>query len=270
MRISVLGTGIMGAPIARNLAAAGHEVVAWNRTREKAEGLGAEVADTPAEAVEGADTVLTMLSDGPAVEAVVPDLKPDQLWIQMSTVGIADTERFAARHERYVDSPVLGSLPQAEAAELLVLGAGRERPDELYDAISNRVLWLGDEPGAGTRLKLTINLWIINLIENMVECWVMAEALGLDPTSFLDAIKGRAMDSPYAHMKGQKIIDDEYSAVFSVRNAAKDVRLAIEAAKSAGVDLGLGPVTLERFERAIELGHGDDDTAAAWFASRPA
>ena len=151
-----------------------------------------------------------------------------------------------------------------------MLGAGSERPDEVYEAISNRVLWLGDEPGAGTRLKLTINLWIINLIENLVECWVMAEALGLDPTSFLDAIKGRAMDSAYAHMKGQKIVDDEYSAVFSVRNAAKDVRLAIEAARAAGVDLGLGPVTLERFERAIELGHGDDDTAAAVYASRPA
>ena len=270
MRIAVLGTGIMGGPIARNLAAAGHEVRAWNRTRQKAEGLGAEVADTPAEAVEAMDAVLTMLADGPAVEAVIPELRPEQLWIQMSTVGVEDTARFAARHERFVDSPVLGSLPQADAAELLVLGAGRERPDEVYEAISNRVLWLGDEPGAGTRLKLTINLWIINLIENLVECWVMAEALGLDPTSFLDAIKGRAMDSAYAHMKGQKIVDDEYSAVFSVRNAAKDVRLAIEAARAAGVDLGLGPVTLERFERAIELGHGDDDTAAAVYASRPA
>src|SRR6266496_3448316 len=113
MRIAVLGTGIMGGPIARNLAAAGHEVRAWNRTREKAEGLGAEVADTPAEAVAGADAVITMLADGPTIEAVLPDLHPATLWVQMSTVGVADTERFA-EHPRFVDAPVLGSKPQAE------------------------------------------------------------------------------------------------------------------------------------------------------------
>ena len=96
MRVAVLGTGIMGGAMARNLAAAGHEVHAWNRTREKSEGLGATVADTPAEAVEGAEVVLTMLADGPTVEAVVPELDPDALWIQSSTVGVADTERFAA------------------------------------------------------------------------------------------------------------------------------------------------------------------------------
>src|SRR6266496_1884128 len=169
MRIAVLGTGVMGGPIARNLAAAGHDVRAWNRTREKAEGLGAEVADTPAEAVRDAEAVITMLSDGPAVEAVLPELDDDVLWIQMSTVGVDDTARFAERHSRFLDAPVLGSKPQAEAGELLVLAAGKERPDELFDAIASRVLWLADEPGAGTRLKLVVNLWIMNLVENLAE-----------------------------------------------------------------------------------------------------
>jgi 3-hydroxyisobutyrate dehydrogenase len=269
LRIAVLGTGIMGAGITRNLAAAGHEVCAWNRTREKAEGLGADVAGTPAEAVAGAEAVITMLADGPAVDAVLPDLDPAILWVQMSTVGVADTERFAGQHSRFVDAPVLGSQPQAESAQLLVLGAGREQPSELFDAIANRVLWLGDEPGAGTRLKLVINLWIMNLIENLAESFVFAEALGLDPRHFLEAIEGRPMDSPYAHLKGEKILSGDYSAAFALKHAAKDVRLALEAARTAGIDLGLGPVTLERFERAIELGHGDEDTATAWFASRP-
>src|SRR5579862_2124129 len=156
MRVALLGTGIMGAPMAHNLAAAGHEVTVWNRTRAKAEGLGAAVAETPAEAVAGAEVLVTMLTDGPTIEAIIPPLDPDTLWIQMSTVGVADTARFAERHARYLDAPVLGSKPQAESGELLVLAAGRDRPDEIFDAIASRVLRVADEPGAGTRLKLTI------------------------------------------------------------------------------------------------------------------
>jgi 3-hydroxyisobutyrate dehydrogenase len=269
MQVAVLGTGIMGGPIARNLAAAGHEVRAWNRTREKAEGLGATVADTPAAATVDAEIVITMLADGPTVDVVVPDLDPATLWVQMSTIGVADTARFAERHARFVDAPVLGSKPQAESGELLVLAAGRERPDELFDAIASRVMWLADEPGAGTRLKLVTNLWIMNLVENLAETFVLAEALGLDPQRFLEAIEGRPMDSPYAHLKGEKILTRNFAAQFALKHATKDVRLALEAARSAGVELGLGPATLERFERAIELGHGDEDTATAWFASSP-
>jgi NAD binding domain of 6-phosphogluconate dehydrogenase len=159
MRMAFLGTGIMGGPIARNLAGAGHEVTVWNRSREKAEGLGARVAESPAEAVDGAEVLVTMLADGPAIEAVVPELDPETLWIQMSTIGVADTARFSARHPRYVDAPVLGSKPQAETGELLVLAAGAERPEEVFDAIATRVMWLADEPGAGTKLKLATNLW---------------------------------------------------------------------------------------------------------------
>jgi 3-hydroxyisobutyrate dehydrogenase len=268
MRIAVLGTGIMGGAMARNLVAAGHEVRAWNRTREKAEGLGATVADTPDEAVQGVEAVLTMLADGPTVDAVVPALDPDVLWIQSSTVGVADTDRFAGRHARFLDAPVLGSRPAAEAGELLVLAAGPERPEEILDAVSSRVMWLGDEPGAGTKLKLIINLWILNLVENLGETMALAEALDLDQRWFLDAINGRPMDSPYAQMKGEKIVTGDFSPAFALTLAAKDVALAVEMAGSAGVDLGLAPVTLERFRRAIELGHGDEDMAAAWFATR--
>jgi 3-hydroxyisobutyrate dehydrogenase len=266
--VAVLGTGTMGAPMARNLASAGHRVRVWNRTREKAESLGAEVADTAAEAVAGVEVVITMLTDGAAVEAALPQLDSDTLWIQTSTVGVDDTDRFADRHRRFLDAPVLGSKPQAEAGSLLVLAAGRERPEELLAAIAGQVLWLADEPGAGTRLKLVVNLWIMNLVENVAESLALAETLGLDPRLFLEAIEGRAMDSPYAHLKGEKIVDREFSAQFALEHGAKDVRLALAAARDAGLDLGLAPATLERLHRAIELGHGDDDVAAAWFASR--
>jgi 3-hydroxyisobutyrate dehydrogenase len=268
MQVAVLGTGTMGRPIARNLAAAGHDVRVWNRTPEKAKGLGATVAETAADAVAGVEAVITMLSDGPAVEAVLPKLDTGTLWVQMSTVGAADTARFAGRHARFVDAPVLGSKPQAEAGELLILAAGPERPDDIFGPISSRVLWLGDTPGAGTRLKLVVNLWTMNLVENLAETFALAEAVGLDPSFFLDAIKGRSMDSTYAQMKGEKILTGDFSPAFRLEHAAKDVRLALAAAREAGIELGLGPVTLERYQRAIELGHAGDDFAAAWFASR--
>jgi 3-hydroxyisobutyrate dehydrogenase len=268
VRIAFLGTGIMGAPMARNLAAAGHDVQVWNRTRKKAEGLGANVAASAAEAVDGAEATITMLADGPAIDAALPELDPGMLWIQMSTIGVDDTARFAARHRRYVDAPVLGSKPQAEAGELLVLASGAERPEEIFDAVAGRVLWLADEPGAGTKLKLTINLWIMNLVENLAETFALAEAIDLDPALFLDAIKGRAMDSGYAHLKGEKILARDFSPAFRLEVAAKDVRLALAMARHAALELGVAPVTLERLERAIALGHGDEDVAAVWFAAR--
>ena len=270
MKIAVLGTGIMGGPMARNLAAAGHDVTVWNRTREKANGLGVVVADTPAEAVAGAEVVITMLTDGPTVAATVPELDQETLWIQMSTVGVADTASFAARHARFMDAPVLGSKPQAESGELLVLASGADRPEEVFDAIASRVMWLADEPGAGTRLKLTVNLWIMNLVENLAETFALADANGIDPGLFLDAIQGRPMDSGYAHLKGEKILSGDFTPAFTLSVGIKDVRLALAMAQEAGLELGLAPVTLERFERAIALGHGDEDVAAAWFASRSA
>jgi 3-hydroxyisobutyrate dehydrogenase len=268
MRIAFLGTGIMGGPMARNLAAAGHDVHVWNRSREKAEGLGATVADSPADASAGAEALITMLADGPAIDAVLPALDPATLWIQMSTVGVEDTARFAEQHPRFLDAPVLGSRPQAEAGELLVLAAGRGRPEEIFDALASRVMWLADEPGAGTKLKLTTNLWIMNLVENLAETFALAEALEIDPRWFLDAISGRPMDSPYAHLKGEKILTNSFDAQFALKHATKDVRLALAAAREAGVDLALAPATLERYERAIELGYGDEDNATVFFATR--
>src|SRR5438034_3857127 len=147
----------MGAPIARHLASAGHYVRAWNRTREKAEGLGAQVAVTPAEAVAGAELVLTMVADGPAVEAAVrealPAIERGAVWVQASTVGLDWTKRFAAeaaaRGVLYVDAPVLGTKKPAEEGKLVVVASGpsegRERAEEAFRAFSARSVWLGDE-----------------------------------------------------------------------------------------------------------------------------
>jgi 3-hydroxyisobutyrate dehydrogenase len=281
MRVAVLGTGIMGAPMARNIAAAGHEVRAWNRTRERAEPLaqhGATVAGTPAEAVDGADVVVTMLSDGAAVEAVVADLPfPDgSVWAQMSTVGVEAIERLSARAAEagvpIVDAPVLGTRAPAEQGQLTVIAAGppdaRERCAPVFDAVGARTVVLGDEPGAATRMKLVLNAWLLALVEGLAESVSLAERLGVEPARFLEIIDGGPLGPPYAKMKGTMMIERSYEPSFSLGLAAKDARLALEAAEAQGLELPALRAIRAQLEKAVEQGHGDEDMAAAVEASR--
>jgi 3-hydroxyisobutyrate dehydrogenase len=277
MRLALLGTGTMGAPMGRNLLAAGHELRAWNRTRGRAEPLaagGATVCDTPAEACSGADVVVTMLADGPAVEAAVAGVTLDgAVWAQMSTVGVAATEALAARASApFVDAPVLGSRPAAEQGTLTVLASGpaaaRERCAPLFDAVGARTIALGDEPGAGTRMKLVLNHWVVALVEGVAETVTLAEGLGLDPRAFLEIVDGGPMGPPYAKLKGTNMIERSYPPDFSLRLAHKDAELIVEAAEAAGLDQPLARLVAERMSRAIDTGHGDDDFSATVEASR--
>jgi len=280
-RVAVLGTGIMGGPMARNLLRAGHEVTVWNRTVEKAEALedeGARVASTPADAVRDAEIVLTMLADALAVEETLIgsgalDVMPHgALWIQSSTIGVAATERVAEhageRGITFVDAPVLGTKKPAEDGQLFMLASGpeeaRARCEPAFDAVSRGHVWLG-EAGLGTRLKLVANNWILCTIENLSETFVLAQTLGVDPRSFLEVISGGGMDMPYAHLKGEAILNEDFPASFPLAHARKDVALILDAA--GDVDLPLVRATLQQFDRAFELGHGDEDMSAVHYAS---
>jgi 3-hydroxyisobutyrate dehydrogenase len=280
-RIAVLGTGIMGGPMARNLVRSGHEVTVWNRTIEKAEALeeeGARVAPTPADAVREAELVLTMLADARAVEGTMiesgalDEMTQDALWIQSSTIGVAAIERLAElageRGITFVDAPVIGTKKPAEDGELFVLASGpeeaRARCEPVFDAISRGHVWLG-EAGLGTKLKLVANGWILGTIENLSETFVLAQTLGVDPRSFLDVISGGAMDMPYAHLKGEAILNQDFPASFPLAHARKDAALILEAV--GDVELPLMRATLQQFDRAFELGHGDEDMSAVYYAS---
>jgi len=280
-RVAVLGTGIMGGPMARNLLRAGHEVTAWNRTMEKAEALeeeGARVAQTPADAVRDAELVLTMLADARAVEGTMIesgalDVMPQgALWIQSSTIGVEAIELLAElagkRGITFVDAPVIGTKKPAEDGELFVLASGpqeaRARCEPVFDAISRGHVWLG-EAGLGTRLKLVANGWILGTIENLSETFVLAQTLGVDPRSFLEVISGGSMDMPYAHLKGEAILNQDFPPSFPLAHARKDVALILEAA--GDVELPLMRATLQQFDRAFELGHGDEDMSAVYYAS---
>jgi 3-hydroxyisobutyrate dehydrogenase len=281
--VAVLGTGIMGAGMTRSALRAGLPVRAWNRTRERAEPLsedGAEVVDSVAQAVEGADLVVTMLSDGDAVlavaEAALDAAGEDALWLQMSTIGIASHERcaeLAARHGvELVDAPVVGTKQPAEQGKLTVLASGpdaaRERCEPLFDAVGQRTIWLG-AAGAGTRLKLVINSWIVSLIEGLAETLATADALDVDKRQFLEAIEGGPLDLPYAQLKGGMMIERSFDPQFSLELAAKDARLAVEALEAHGLDLPLARAIATRLQEGVDAGHGGEDMAATYLTSLP-
>ncbi|MGY4274682.1 NAD(P)-dependent oxidoreductase [Streptomyces sp. M18.1] len=285
LTVSVLGTGIMGAAMARNLLRAGHTVRVWNRSRDKAEPLaadGAHVAGGAEEAVRGADAVLTMLYDGPAVLDVMrqaaPGLRPGTAWVQSTTAGVdvvADLAAFADEHGLvFFDAPVLGTRQPAEAGRLLVLAAGpadaRDAVAPVFDAVGSRTVWTGEDAAAGsaTRLKLVANSWVLAATNAAGEVLALAKALGVDPDGFFDAIADGPLDMGYLRAKAGMIRDDALTpAQFAVDTAVKDARLIVEAGEANGVRLDLAAAGAERLARASALGHGEEDMAAAYFAS---
>jgi 3-hydroxyisobutyrate dehydrogenase len=279
-KVAVLGTGTMGAPIARNLLHAGMEVQVWNRSPVKAEELaadGALVAPSPAAAVAEVDVLITMLTDGAAVEHVMtgPDgalsaLGPDAVWIQMSTVGVEWTDRLAtlaARHRvTFVDAPVSGSSQPAENGQLVILASGagsaRSRLEPVFKVLGRQTLWL-ERVGDGSRLKLALNNWLAVLVEGMAETLTLSNALGLDPHLFVATVAGGPLASAYAIDKATAMMEADFAPGFPLQHAAKDAALAADAARSHGVELPLTAALLGRWQRAIASGHGQDDLASA-------
>ena len=266
MRIGFLGTGTMGAPMVRNLVDAGFDVRAWNRTPEKAEGLGARACADAAEAVAGADVVITMLSDGDAVEAALEAAGPlpdGAVWLQMSTVGVAAAERLAERAggATYVDAPVIGTKQPAENGELVILASGPaealDRCEPIFDAVGKATI-----RDTGNRMKVVVNAWLVGLVEALAESVALAESIDVDPARFIEVIEGGPLFAPYAKLKGTAMIEEAFDPSFSLALAAKDARLALEAARDAGTELPMVAAIAEQFQRGIDAGYGDEDMSA--------
>jgi 3-hydroxyisobutyrate dehydrogenase len=277
----------MGFPMARNALGAGLAVRAWNRSAERARPLGddgATVASSPREAAEGADLVVTVLSDADAVLAVadgddgaLAGAGAGAPWVQMSTIGIDGTERCAELAERrgiaFVDAPVLGTKAPAEQGKLVVLASG---PDEaldscqpLFDAVGERTMRLG-EAGTGTRLKLVTNAWVVSVVESLAETLALAQGLSLDRELFFEAIGGGGLDLPYARMKGEMMMKRSFEPSFALELASKDSKLVLEAAERHGLDLPALRAIAARMAEAVAAGHGADDLAATYLVSAPA
>jgi 3-hydroxyisobutyrate dehydrogenase len=279
-KIAVLGTGVMGAPMARNLARAGHEVRAWNRSIAKAAALrehGVDVHDDPASAADGANIVLTMLADADAVLAVAraTELADGQIWWQASTIGLAGTEECDALAAEagvaLVDAPVLGTRQPAEEGKLVVLASGPDPALDacapLFDAVAARTLRLGGA-GAGTRLKLAVNSWVLAVTQGTAETVALAQALGLDPNLVIEAVNGGGLDLPYFRMKAKLMMDEDFPPSFALTLAAKDARLVVEAAERSGADVPMARTVAARMTEGAEAGHGDEDMAATYRLSQ--
>ncbi|MCK8437316.1 NAD(P)-dependent oxidoreductase [Streptomyces sp. D2-8] len=285
LTVSVLGTGIMGAAMARNLARAGHTVHAWNRTRAKAEPLAAEgvrIADTLAQAVRDADVVLTMLYDAPAtldtMREAVPALRSGTAWVQSTTAGIEGVAELAALAREhglvFYDAPVLGTRQPAEAGKLTVLAAGptegRDKVTPVFDAVGARTVWSGEDGalGGATRLKLVANSWVLAVTAAAGEALALSKALGVDPHGFFDLVAGGPLDMGYLRAKSDLVLEDRLTPPqFAVGTAAKDARLIVQAGADSGVRLDVAEAAAARMERAAARGHADEDMVAAYFAS---
>jgi 3-hydroxyisobutyrate dehydrogenase len=285
--VAVLGTGIMGAGMARSLHGAGLQVRAWNRSPERAQPLGDDgivVCGSAAEACTGADVVVTMLFDAESVEQVMgdvlreePDLGRHAVWLQTATVGpegMARLAELAARHGIPVlDAPVLGTRAPAESGSLVVVVSGdpglRERVEPVLDAIGSRTLWAGDAVGVASRLKLVVNAWVASLNAAVAQSVAMARALDLDPQLFLEAIGGGPTDTPYAQLKGGMMIAGDYAPSFPVDSVRKDLDLMALATQGRELDATLLEALRTVYARASEQGHGNDDMAAVVEALRP-
>lgn len=271
--VAVLGTGMMGAPIARNLLAAGFPVTVWNRTESRAAALveaGATLAPSPRAAVSEARIVLTMLTDGAATadtfDGAAGSLGSDSIWIQMGTVGLEWTKRLAERaaeHEvTFVDAPVSGSTGPAQQGELVILASGpenaRPRVRPIFDAVGRDTFWLG-RAGNGSRMKVVLNNWLAASTEALAETLALSDALGLDPDDFIDVFGDTPLASPYAVAKAKAMATGDFAPGFPLRHAFKDTTLALDAAHELGVELPLTEALEGRWRGAISRGHGDQD-----------
>jgi len=273
MRVAVLGAGVMGAGLARTLLRAGHEVAVWNRTAAKAEQLssaGAVAAQTVTEAVTGGDAVVSILFDTDAALAVKDELtaalKPDAVWIQSGTVGVAGIKAVAEGVTAIVDVPVLGTRKPAEDGMLVVLASGDpaliERCRPVFEAIGSRTVVAGDVVGPASALKLVCNSWVALIMAGPAHSTPFARALGVDPRLFLSAIDGGPTGAPYVQAKGDAVLSGNYDTSFAVDGVVKDVELMIAAAEQAGFPSALLNTLRELYTQASVAGHGDADMAA--------
>jgi 3-hydroxyisobutyrate dehydrogenase len=275
--VAALGAGALGAAIAARLGEGGFDVCLWNRTAARAESVAAETervvaAGTIATAVADADVVLTVLRDGAAVAAVaeemLPAMRPDAVWVQVSTVGPAEARKLrdaAATHGiSFLDAPVSGSTPQAQQGALVWLVAGPEaavnnaRP--VLAALGKEIKVVGAAV-EGSALKLAINTWLAASAVGIADVLKVCDALDLPHETLVSTLQATPLAMPYALAKIDLMDKRQYPLGFAVDLALKDVDLTLENAK---VKLPFVEAVRERLKATVDAGHGREDVAAVY------
>ena len=277
MRIGFIGLGNMGSAMARNLLRAGHQVAAYNRSREKAEALageGARVAGSPADACRESQVVVTMLADDRAVEQIVfgedgvaSALSSGAIHVSSSTIGTALARRLAAEHARrgqgFLSAPVFGRPDAAQSGKLIVVAAGPGELVEfcrpLFDAIGRQTSVAGAEPWQANAVKLCGNFMLASMIEAFGEAYATLRKAGVEPTVFQEVINGLFASPVYANY-GRLIAEERFSpAGFALKLALKDMRLALETADECAAPMPLASLIRDHFLSAVAHGQADLD-----------
>ncbi len=281
MRISFIGLGSMGLPMAKNLLDAGFELTVYNRTRSRADELGQtglRVAASPREAAQSADVLLTMLADDAAVESVMfgdegalAGLKPNATHASMSTISHLLSRRLTDEHrsrrQHYLAAPVFGRPEAAQGGKLWIVTAGPgdviERCRPVFDAIGQGVEIVGEDPPVANVLKLAGNFLLASAIEAMGESFTLVQKYGIEPARFLEILNGRLFRSPIYENYGKLIAERRWEpAGFKLRHGLKDVRLALGAAEDVTTPMPLGSLMRDHYLSAMARGWGDNDWGA--------
>ena len=274
-RVAVLGLGAMGRAIAARLLGAGHEVTVWNRTRGRNDEVvasGARRASSPAEAVEGCDVAITMVTDGAALEQVLfgdagaaSAIPRDATLIDMSTVGPTALASVADRLSpvTVLDAPVLGSVPSVEAGRLVIfVGGDRDAFDRHADLLGllGTTMYLGVS-GSGAMLKLVNNAAGIAALVAVGELLALTDRAGLDPDVVLDSLAAGPLASMIERWR-PRLRGEDQSSYFRLVLARKDLALAFDEAGRLGTRLTVPMAAAARCDRAIEAGLGEEDFGA--------
>ncbi len=280
MELGFIGLGHMGQAMARNLLKAGHRVIAYNRTRSKAEALagdGAEIADRPDQCCRG-EVVITMLSDDAAVEGVVfgdagilASLAPGKAHISMSTISVQLSDRLTEAHTNagqiYLAAPVFGRPEAAAAATLFIVVAGHEGPIARYrpvfDSMGQRFFTVTDKPSSANLVKLCGNFLIASMLESLGETVALVRKSEIDVIRYIDILTNTLFNAPVYRTYGSMIAGENYEpAGFRLLLGLKDIRLALAAAEAKAVPMPVASQVRDHFIEGVAQGDGDADWAA--------
>jgi 3-hydroxyisobutyrate dehydrogenase-like beta-hydroxyacid dehydrogenase len=256
MKIGFLGLGQMGSEMAANLLRAGHEVVVWNRSPQKAQPLvakGAMLARTARDAASGREVIMSMLADDAALEQVLlgnegvyEGLPRGALHISSSTVAVATADRVAEQHSarglRFLSAPVIGRPEAAAAAKLFVVAAGAQsdysKAGALFPAISQKVFYIGEKPSSANLVKLCGNFMLLSAIETFAEAMTLAQKGGVSKKQLLEVMTGSLFDTPAYRNYGAALAEGRFKpAGFAAPLGLKDMRLVGQSAETLRVPM---------------------------------
>jgi 3-hydroxyisobutyrate dehydrogenase len=279
-QVGFIGLGIMGSRMAANLRRAGHELTVFNRTRERAEEWAAEhgghVAATPREVAERSDVVITMVVDGPQVEAMLlgedgalAGAREGALFVDMSTIAPADARRLGtALRERghgFVDAPVTGSSPKAEAGTLTIMAGGSEadlaRARPLFEIMGELIVHCG-EVGQGQAVKVISNAVAATNCATLAQALVVARQGGVDLERLLEVMGSGAAGSAMLDLKGRPMVEHDFEPLFKLEHMLKDMGFCLDEAHAAGAGFPLAAAARELYAAGVGRGLGGRDFAA--------